>query len=128
MPATGKKSIGLSNFFFVAVLTISSATLAFHNYLVMKFLDHSPTAKETITSRETLDGKQRFGFFAPELKKERKEWAKLTFLVNWTTSPISSRIERDFLDLRTHHHLHVPHVSHLLWYIQFFLTDTNRCA
>ncbi|CAD6578689.1 MAG: hypothetical protein TREMPRED_002243 [Tremellales sp. Tagirdzhanova-0007] len=43
----------------------------------MKYLDHSPTAGETLRSRETVDGKKRHAFFSPELAHNRKEWAKL---------------------------------------------------
>lgn len=50
--------------------------------ITMKVFDNSPTAAQVITSRETVDGKRRYGFFTPELAKERKEWAKLTFLVS----------------------------------------------
>ncbi len=48
----------------------------------MKVFDQAPSPRQTILSRETVDGKKRYGFFAPELAQARKEWAKLTFLVS----------------------------------------------
>ena len=52
----------------------------------MKALDNSPTAHDVIATRHTIDGEDRHDFFAPELAKARKEWAKLTFLVSDATT------------------------------------------
>ncbi|KAK1923232.1 hypothetical protein DB88DRAFT_547225 [Papiliotrema laurentii] len=40
----------------------------------------SISIRDVLSSRTNPDGKQRHGFFSPQLKDERKQWAKLTLL------------------------------------------------
>jgi hypothetical protein len=42
----------------------------------------APSVNNVLTAKETPDGTKRYGFWSPELAKERKEWGKLTLLVS----------------------------------------------
>lgn len=42
----------------------------------------SPSVRDVLSSKETPDGSPRYGLFASDLKKERRAWAKLAFLVS----------------------------------------------
>jgi hypothetical protein len=42
----------------------------------------SPAVRDVLSSKETPDGSPRYGLFASDLKKERRAWAKLAFLVS----------------------------------------------